>query len=101
MHTTKPKEKIINKTQTQPSQKNPKAATKFKQPIIILNLDSKNGDIYTVDHKFLNKCSLKVFNNILEKETNKINNSYILSSSSESYSETEKEFILKNKDELI
>ena len=60
----------------------------------------KNGDIYIVDYKLLNKCSLKVWNNILKKETKKNNNSEILSSSSESYSETEREFILKNQDEL-
>ena len=61
----------------------------------------KNGDIYIVDYKLLHKCSLKVWKNILKKETRKINISEMLSSSSELYSETEKEFILKNKDELI
>ena len=35
----------------------------------------KTGDIYIVDYKLLNKCSLKVWNNILKKEINKINNS--------------------------
>ena len=60
----------------------------------------KKGDIYIVDYKLLNKCNLKVWNNILKKETDKNDNPDILSSSSESYSETEKEFILKNKEEL-
>ena len=62
----------------------------------------KKGDIYIVDYKLLNKCSLKVWKNILKKEADNIANSETFSSSSsENFNEKEKEFILKNKDELI
>ena len=61
-------------------------------------------EIYIVHYKLLNKCSLTVWKNILKKEADNISNLETFSSSSsssESFNEKEKEFILKNKDELI
>ena len=59
------------------------------------------GDIYIVDYKLLNKCSLNVWKNLLKGEDSKNNEESKSDSESEdSYSEDEMQFILKNKDEF-
>ena len=51
----------------------------------------------------LNKCSLKVWKNLLKQDMNNNNNysSDSESDSKESYNEEEKEFILKNQSEYL
>ena len=59
------------------------------------------GDLYIVDYKLLNKCSLNVWNKLLKREHIKKDEIIMSDSDSEDiYTENELKFILKNKEEF-
>ena len=60
------------------------------------------GDLYIVDYKLLNKCSITVWKQLLNRENSNIKAVSLSDSESEDiYSEEELEFIHKNKEEFI
>ena len=59
------------------------------------------GDLYIVDYKLLNKCSITVWKKLLNRENSKIQAVSLSDSESDDiYSEEELDFIHKNKEEF-